>query len=202
MADKKKEEKIDWNAADEVSIDDAPRDEAARDGQTENAKKEKKSEIKNLKGELEEKKEELKKATEKARELEDKYLRTMAEYDNFRKRSQSERVSIYGEAVADALKGLLPIIDNLQIAQKYSGGDSEKIADGVKMILSKLSETLEKLDIKTFGEVGDTFDPELHNAVMHEDDDTKGENEITEVLQSGYMYKDKVIRYAMVKVAN
>ena len=168
----------------------------------ENDKKEKKTELKKLRGELEETKKALDEAKKAADEANDKYLRTLAEYDNFRKRSQIERTNVYGSAVSDTLSGLLPIIDNLQIAQKYSGGDSEKIAEGVNMILSKLPETLEKLGVKSFGEVGEIFDPNLHNAVMHEDDETKGESEIVDVLQCGYMYGEKVLRYAMVKVAN
>jgi len=165
-------------------------------------KKEEKSELKKLRGELEDAKKALDDAKKTAEEANDKYLRTAAEYDNFRKRSQTERKNIYGDAVTDTLTGLLPILDNLQIAQKYSGGDSEKIAEGVNMILSKLPETLEKLGVKQFGEVGETFDPNLHNAVMHEDDETKGENEIVDVLQCGYLYGERVLRYAMVKVAN
>ena len=177
----------------ETQIEDTPK-EADR--------KEKKSELKRLRGELEEAKKAAEEAKASAEEANDKYLRTLAEYDNFRKRTQTERKNIYGDAVSDTLAGLLPIIDNLQIAQKYSGGDSEKIAEGVNMILSKLPETLDKLGVKAFGEAGEQFDPALHNAVMHVDDENFKENEIVEVLQCGYMYGEKVLRYAMVKVAN
>lgn len=165
-------------------------------------KKEKKSELKRLKGELEEARKNAEAEKARADEANDKYLRTLAEYDNFRKRTQTERKNIYGDAVSDTLAGLLPIIDNLQIAQKYSGGDADKIAQGVDMILSKLPDTLEKLGVKAFGEVGEKFDPSLHNAVMHVDDESLGESEIVEVLQTGYMYGERVLRYAMVKVAN
>lgn len=165
-------------------------------------KKEKKSELKRLKGELEEARKNTEAEKARADEANDKYLRTLAEYDNFRKRTQTERKNIYGDAVSDTLAGLLPIIDNLQIAQKYSGGDADKIAQGVDMILSKLPDTLEKLGVKAFGEVGEKFDPSLHNAVMHVDDESLGESEIVEVLQTGYMYGERVLRYAMVKVAN
>lgn len=154
-----------------------------------------KKEVKKLKTELEE-------ANKKLDEQNDKYLRLAAEYDNFRKRTQTERKNIYGDAVSDTLAGLLPIIDNLQIASKYSSQDSEKLAEGLSLILSKLPETLEKLDIKAFGESGETFDPALHNAVMHVEDEAYGEGEIVDVLQQGYMYGERVIRYAMVKVAN
>ena len=129
-------------------------------------------------------------------------LRIAAEYDNFRKRTQNEKANIYGDAVSDTLAGLLPIIDNLQYAEKYSSGDAEKVAEGLKMILSKLPETLEKMNITMFGEAGEIFDPNLHNAVMHVDDENYKEGEIVDVLQCGYKYGDKVLRYAMVRTAN
>ena len=184
------------------TADEVTKETVSEKQENDNDKKEKKSELKRLRGELEETKKALEDAKKAAEDANDKYLRTLAEYDNFRKRSQTEKTNTYGNAVSDTLGGLLPIIDNLQIAQKYSGGDSEKIAEGVNMILSKLPETLEKLGVKAFGEVGEKFDPNLHNAVMHEDDDTKGESEIVDVLQCGYMYGEKILRYAMVKVAN
>ena len=159
-------------------------------------------EIRKLKKELEEAKKSLEAEKAKTVEAEDRALRLAAEYDNFRKRTQSERSGIYANAVSDTLSGLLPIIDNLQYAAKYSGGDAEKVAEGLNMILSKLPETLEKLGIRAFGEAGETFDPALHNAVMHVEDEEHGEGEIVEVLQQGYMYGDKVLRYAMVKTAN
>ncbi len=165
-------------------------------------KKEKKSEIKKLKAEIEELKKSLETEKAKAEEASAQVLRIAAEYDNFRKRSQNERKNVYGEAVSDTLAGLLPIIDNLQYAAKYSAGDAEKVAEGLAMILSKLPETLEKMNIQMFGEAGETFDPALHNAVLHVDDDSYGEGEIVEVLQCGYKYGDKVLRYAMVKTAN
>ena len=159
-------------------------------------------EIRKLKKELEEAKKSLEAEKAKTAEAEDRALRLAAEYDNFRKRTQSERSGIYANAVSDTLSGLLPIIDNLQYAAKYSGGDAERVAEGLNMILSKLPETLEKLGIRAFGEAGETFDPALHNAVMHVEDEEHGEGEIVEVLQQGYMYGDKVLRYAMVKTAN
>ena len=165
-------------------------------------KKDKKSDIKKLKSELEAAKSALEEAKKHADEINDKYLRLAAEYDNFRKRTQAERKNIYGDAVSDTLAGLLPIIDNLQYASKYSAGDSEKVVEGLNLILGKLPETLDKLGIKPFGEAGETFDPSLHNAVMHVEDENLGEGEIVEVLQQGYKYGDKVLRYAMVKVAN
>ncbi len=169
---------------------------------TEKLDRKDKKEVKKLKSELESANNALEEANKKLDEQNDKYLRLAAEYDNFRKRTQTERKNIYGDAVSDTLSGLLPIIDNLQIAAKYSADDSEKLAEGLTLILSKLPETLEKLNIKAFGESGETFDPTLHNAVMHIEDESYGEGEIVDVLQQGYMYGEKVIRYAMVKVAN
>lgn len=171
------------------------------DGTEEHPKKEKKAE-KKLRAELEETKKKCAEAEAKAAELQDKYTRLAAEYDNFRKRSQKEKEGVYGEAIEDAVKGLLPVIDNLQYASKYGNADPEKFAEGVKLILDKLPENLAKLNVKPFGTPGDTFDPNLHNAVMHEENDAYGEGEIIDVLQCGYLYGDRVIRYAMVKVAN
>lgn len=168
----------------------------------EKSKKDTKSELKKLKAEQAELNKKLEEEKKRAEEINDKYLRVVAEYDNFRKRSAGERAQIYSDAVADTLSGLLPIIDNLQYAAKYSSGDAEKVAEGLNLILGKLPETLEKLGISVFGVPGETFDPNLHNAILHVDDETLGEGEITDVLQCGYKYKDKVIRYAMVKVAN
>ena len=132
----------------------------------------------------------------KNNELNDKYLRVVAEYDNFRKRSAKEKDEIYSSAYMDAIKQILPIVDNMERAQAYEGGVSE----GVNMIITSIKQTLEKMGVKEIE--AKTFDPSLHNAVMHIDDDSYGENEIVEVFQKGYMYYDKVLRYAMVKVAN
>ena len=159
-------------------------------------------EIKKLRRELEETKKALEASEARAAELDDRVLRLAAEYDNFRKRTQTERSNVYANAVSDTLAGLLPVIDNLRYAAKYAGGDADKLAEGLEMILSKLPETFEKLGITPFGEVGETFDPALHNAVMHVEDESLGEGVIVEVLQQGYKYGDKVLRYAMVKTAN
>lgn len=182
--------------------EEAAAETSAAETSAEKGKKEKKPDVKKLKAELEETKKALEVEKQKSAEATDKHMRLAAEYDNFRKRAQKEKESAYGEAVADTLTGLLPIIDNLQYASKYGDADPEKFAEGVKMILDKLPETLEKLHIKPVGAPGETFDPTYHNAVMHEENDAYGENEIVDVLQSGYLYEDRVIRYAMVKVAN
>ncbi len=164
--------------------------------------------VKALKAEIESLKTRLadseKRAEQAAAEASDKYTRLAAEYDNFRRRSKTEREGVYSDAVADTIMGIVPIIDNLMYADRFGGGNEnpEKYAEGVKLILGKLPEVLEKMNVTIFGEVGETFDPTLHNAVMHVEDDSLGEGEITDVLQCGYKYGEKVIRYAMVKVAN
>ncbi len=188
-------------AAEPEEIKETPEEPTGASAE-ETGKKDKKADVKKLKAELEELKKALEAEQQKAAEANDKYLRICAEYDNFRKRTQKEKENTYAEAVADTVKGLLPVIDNLQYASKYGNADPEKFAEGVKLILDKLPETLEKMHIKPVGVPGETFDPALHNAVMHEESDEHGENEIMDVLQSGYLYEDRVIRYAMVKVAN
>ena len=128
----------------------------------------------------------------------DKYLRVLAEYDNFRKRSLKERDSIYGEAYVDCVKNLLPIIDNIERVLTLEG--DERFMEGLRLIVSQVHESLNKMGVTEIE--CKTFDPNLHNAVMHIDDEAYGENEIVEVFQKGYTYGERVIRYAMVKVAN
>jgi len=131
----------------------------------------------------------------------EKYLRLAAEYDNFRKRSAKERESIYSVVRADTVGRFLPVYDNLSRALLQETED-EAYRKGVEMIKGQLSEALEKLGVTEIPSLGETFDPELHNAVMHIDDDEKGENEIVEEFQKGFKLGDKVIRFSMVKVAN
>lgn len=130
----------------------------------------------------------------------DKYLRLAAEYDNFRRRSREEKDATYASAMADTVSELLPIIDNLERAAAFD--DGEKVKEGLKMILSTVESALNKLGVETFGNAGDNFDPNLHNAVMHDEDDSERENEITDVFQKGYKKGNKIIRFAMVKTVN
>lgn len=132
--------------------------------------------------------------------MEDKYLRMAAEYDNFRRRSREEKDAIYETAMADAVKELLPIIDNLERAAGYTEGD--KIIEGLVLTAKATISVFEKLGIEEFGKVGDTFDPNIHNAILHVDDDSFGEGEIVEVFQKGYRKGKHIIRFAMVKTAN
>ena len=133
--------------------------------------------------------------------LNDKYLRLCAEYDNFRKRSQKEKDSLYADIKAETLKKFLPVYDNLVRALDQSTED-EAYRRGVEMIMTQFNTTLEKLGVTEIESLGQKFDPAFHNAVMHVEDAEKGENEIVEVFQKGFLMGDKVIRFAMVKVAN
>ena len=135
------------------------------------------------------------------REQEDKYLRLLAEYDNYRKRSQKEKENAWTSAKADTAKEFLPVYDNLERALKQETAD-EAYAKGVQMIMTQLKNVLEKLGIEEIPAQGETFDPNVHNAVMHIDDEELGENVVAEVFQAGFRIGDKVIRHAMVKVAN
>ena len=133
--------------------------------------------------------------------LNDKYLRLLAEYDNYRKRSQKEKDALYGDIKANTLKDFLPVYDNLVRALAQPTED-EAYKKGVEMIMTQFNKTLEKLGITEMDCLGQKFDPAFHNAVMHVEDAEKGENEIVEVFQKGFMLGDRVIRFAMVKVAN
>ena len=136
----------------------------------------------------------------KLREQEDKYLRMAAEYENFRRRSREERAAAYDDAVSDTVSELLPIIDNLERAAAFD--DGEKVKEGLVLTAKTVSGVLEKLKIETVGAPGDIFDPNLHNAVLHDEDPERAEGEITDVFQKGYKKGNKIIRFAMVKTVN
>ena len=131
-------------------------------------------------------------------EANEKYLRVLAEYDNFRKRTVKERDGIYGDAYVDCVKNILPVIDNVERVLTLNADPT--FMDGLKLIVNQMHDALDRMGVKEIE--CKTFDPNVHNAVMHIDDDAYGESEIVEVFQKGYIYGEKVIRYAMVKVAN
>ena len=133
-------------------------------------------------------------------ELNDKYLRMAAEYDNFRRRSREERDALYDSALSDTVSELLPIIDNLERAALYD--DGEKVKEGLVMTLASVKSVFEKMGVEAFGECGETFDPNIHNAVLHVDDESLGDGEIVDVFQKGYKKGKRIIRFAMVKSAN
>ena len=134
-------------------------------------------------------------------DVNDKYLRLAAEYDNYRKRTAKEKESVYSDAKADTIKPLLAVYDNLErgIAQ-YDEADVHR--QGLELILRQFSETLTKLGVTEIEALNQPFDPEKHNAVMHVEDEAAGENTVVEVFQKGFTLGDKVLRFAMVKVAN
>ena len=134
------------------------------------------------------------------KEKEDQHLRMAAEYENFRRRSREEKEATYTEAVADTVGEILPIIDNLERAALYD--DESKVKEGLVMIAKSVETVFEKLKVEAVGKVGETFDPNLHNAVLHAEDDSLGEGEIVDVFQKGYKKGNKIIRFAMVKTVN
>lgn len=131
----------------------------------------------------------------------DRYLRLLAEYDNFRKRSQKERENIYADIRADTVSRFLPVYDNLSRALKQETAD-EAFRKGVEMTMSQMVEIMDKLGVTQIDTVGTTFDPNLHNAVLHVEDESCGPCEIVEEFEKGFKLGDKVIRFSMVKVAN
>ena len=134
-------------------------------------------------------------------ELYNKYLLTLAEYDNYKKRTQKEKDELYAYAVADTVGKLLPVVDNLERAVD-TAEEKSPFVEGVKMILKQLFEIFEKMDISEIEAVDKEFDPNLHNAVMHVEDESAAQNIVVEQFMKGYKHKDKVIRHSMVKVAN
>ena len=131
----------------------------------------------------------------------DAHLRLAAEFDNFRKRTVKEKEASYGNGKADAVAKLLPVYDNLERALNQPTEDAA-YKKGVEMTMTELVKILNGLGVEIFGNTGDAFDPNLHNAVMHIDDETLGENVIAQVFQKGFKIGDKVVRFAMVQVAN
>lgn len=156
------------------------------------------------KKELEELREKLRKKEEEYNALFDRLQRLAAEFDNYRKRTQKEKERIYDDAVCDVVSRFLAVIDNLERALQASGiNEGNGLKEGVALVCRQTMEVLEKLNVKPIEAVGKPFDPELHNAVAHVEDENLGDNIVAEEFQKGYIYKDKiVIRHSMVKVAN
>ncbi len=138
---------------------------------------------------------------EKLAQAEEKYLRLAAEYDNYRKRTAKEKESAWTNAKAQTVAAFLPVYDNLERALKQQTTD-EAYAKGVEMTMKGLQDALSSLGVELIPALGETFDPNRHNAVMHVEDDAAEENTVVEVFQQGFTCGDKVIRFAMVKVAN
>ncbi len=178
------------------SVSEESSEDASEDKDKSKKKKQKKQE-----SELLAKTKQLEELEAKLKESEDKYLRVLAEYDNFRKRSAKEKDSIYTDASADALKELLPVLDTLERAA-VAEGNAEALHTGIELTLKSFSAALGKLGVSEIECLGKPFDPNTQNAVMHIEDESYGENEVVEVLMKGYEKDGRVIRHPMVKVAN
>ena len=161
-----------------------------------------KRKLKKVEAELAETKKKLEAVEAALAEEKDKYLRMLAEYDNYRRRTAKEKESIYGDATADTIKGLLPVVDTLErAAAGLTPEDSESpLGKGITMTLKSATDALAKLGVEEVPT--DVFDPDVHNAVMHIEDESLGEGTIVAVFQKGYRKGDHIIRYAMVQVAN
>ena len=151
-------------------------------------------------GELDNLRNENEKLSNEVEALKDRLLRTSAEYDNYRRRTAKEKEGIYSDACEDVLKGLLPVLDNLERAVAVQG-ELEDLKKGIEMTLKQFKDSLQKLGVEEIS-TENGFDPNLHEAVMHVQDETFGKNEVIEVFLKGYKRGEKIIRYSMVKVAN
>jgi len=153
--------------------------------------------------ELQEIKAKLKEQIKKSDDYFNRMQRLAAEFDNYKKRTAREKESLYLDAVAEVVAAFLPVADNLDRALKASSDSSDQpLKEGVELVHKQMKDVLKKLEVEEIKSIGEKFNPDLHNAVMHVTDDSVGENVIVEEFQKGYMVKDKVIRYSMVKVAN
>ena len=168
----------------------------------------KKTEAENINEEVveqeatDERDEKIKKLEEELAALKEQHLRTLAEYDNYRKRTEREKLEIYSNATVSAVAAILPIADNIERALEVKDADEQSMKKGVEMIHNQLKASFEKLGVEEMAGEGEEFNPELHSAVSHIDDENFEENVISAVYQKGYLLKDKVVRHAMVQVAN
>lgn len=195
----KKEAEASKDEAEEAKTEEASEEqEAETEEQTEDQTEEKAS--KKFFG----KKDKKDKKDEKIEELTDRLTRQMAEFDNFRKRSEKEKSQMYEIGAKDIIEKILPVVDNFErgIAAVPEEEKSNPFAEGMEKIYKQLMTTLEEIGVKPIEAVGQEFDPDFHNAVMHVEDEEVGENIITEEFQKGYLYRDSVVRHSMVKVAN
>ncbi len=170
-------------------------EEATEQSAPKKKKTSKKSEVDALKQEVE-------KLSTDLDSLRDAHLRTLAEYDNFRKRSQREKEATYNDSKANTLKTMLPVLDNFDRAADNKTDDLEVYRKGIEMTLTQLSEILKSLGVEAYGEVGEEFDPNIHSAVMTVENPDLPENSIAAVFEKGYKMGDKILRFATVQVTN
>ena len=185
----------------EILENEAAENDTAAENETRSSKQDKKK-AKKLEAEIEELQKKLEKAEADVAEANDKYARLYAEYENYRKRTAKEREGIYTDAYIDAVGEILPILDNFERALQFKDADADNVTRGLEMIEKGFAEALSKMGVSEIEALGKPFDPERHNAVMHIEDESFGENEVVEVFMKGYIKGDKVIRHSMVKVAN
>ena len=174
---------------------EAVEESATKESKAKKKKTDKKSEIEALKAEVE-------KLSKENASVKDTYLRTLAEYDNFRKRSQREKDATYTDAKADTLKKLLPVLDNFDRAVENKTDDIDVYRKGIEMTLAQLGDLLKALDVEAFGNVGDEFDPNIHNAIMTVENPDLPENTVAGVFEKGYRMGDRILRFATVQVTN
>ena len=160
------------------------------------------SQLEELKKQQQELDKQIADADKKLADEQDKYLRLASEYDNYRKRTAKEKESLYADAKIDTIKALLGVYDNLERGLAQYGDEESPHRKGLEMVFNQFKESLKKLGVETMDAAGKPFDPEKHNAVMHVEDENYGENTVVEVLQQGFTLGDKVLRFAIVKVAN
>ena len=183
-------------SADEQNLNEETNDQTSECAEEDKTSGKDKKKNKKLEAEIE-------KLNASLSEEQDKYMRLYAEYDNFRRRSAKEREGVYAEAYCDALTQILPILDTLERAAQFSTEDADSpMAKGLELTLKSFAETLGKMGVCEIEALGKEFDPNVHNAVMHVEDESVGESIVVEVFMKGYKKGDKILRHAMVKVAN
>lgn len=208
MPDKEKDINVEVNAGeDEIKVDadnevkEEENFEAEAENTDESSKKESRKEKKEKKKEEKEKKD---KKDEEIADLKDRVTRQMAEFENFRKRTEKEKSQMFEVGVKTMVEKILPVVDNFErgLAQVPEDKKNDSFVEGMNMIYKQMMTAFDEIGVKPIEAVGKEFDPNLHNAVMHVDDDTLPENSIVEEFQKGYIYHDQVVRHSMVKVAN
>jgi len=198
----KEESEVEEASEDTKKTDDSQdKEEAAKETSVESEEAESEDKEDSSEDKKSSKKDKKNKAQEIIDELNDKVMRQMAEFENFRKRSDKEKTQMYDMGAKSILEKILPVVDNFERGLD-AAADGDSFADGMKMIYKQLMTSLEEAGVKEIEAEGEEFNPDYHNAVMHVEDEELGENVVVEVLQKGYMYNDSVLRHAMVKVAN
>ena len=198
------EAEAEGSEAEEAEAEEAEADKAESDSSDEADKADEEADGKGRRKASRRDKKALAKKDEEIANLTDQYRRAMAEFDNYRKRTEKEKASMYGMGVKDIIEKILPVVDNFErgLGQIPEGGESDAFVQGMQAIYKQFMTVLDGIGVKPIEAVGQPFDPSFHNAVMHVDDEEAGDNVVVEEFQKGYMYKDTVVRYSMVKVAN